>query len=336
MHLNEKNDAMNPSVRTVNITSFLSLAAALLLWSTIPLFLRSFTGEIDAFTANGTRYPFSAFLWVFPFVYLYRSGRVDPKVFRLALVPVLINVVAQTCLAWAPYYLEPGIMMFLGRISIVFALMGSFIVFMDERILMSKPMFWVGLLLCICGFIGLCWFKTNWEQSVSWFGIVLITLHALCIALYSISIRYYMSGIDPWVSFPVICFYTSPILFVMMFLIGEPARVLDMTGDRLVVLGISSIIGIALGHVFYYYALKHIGVAICSGIALVTPFLTTTGSYWIFGEWLNGWQWVSGVVLLVGAAFLLREQRHIGTHQPALTASSTPELEEITSVCDEK
>lgn len=326
---------MSHPIKKLNITALLSLAVAMLLWCTVPLFLRSFIHEIDAFTANGTRYPFSAVLWIIPFVLLYRSGKVDPKVFRLAIIPVIINVAAQTFLALAPYYLEPGMMMFLGRISIVFALTGSFIVFVDERILIGKPFFWVGILLCVSGFIGLCWFKTNWSQSVSWLGIAMITGHALTIAVYSISIRYFMSGIDPWVSFPVICFYTSPILVVMMFLMGEPAQVLEMSSDRLVVLAVSSIIGIALGHVFYYYALHHIGVAICSGIALCMPFLTTTGSYWIFGERLNSWQWISGVVLLSGAGFLLWEQRHIGTHQPAVTVSSTPELEEITSVCNE-
>lgn len=323
---------MTASKKNLHLPALLSLITALLLWSTVPLFLRSFIHEIDAFTANGVRYPFSALLWVIPFLLLYKNGKVDLHVFRLAIIPVIINVFAQTFLALAPYYLEPGMMMFLGRISIVFALIGSFIVFVDERILISKPLFWLGICLCFSGFFGLCWFKTNWNTSVSLLGVAIITGHAVSIALYSVSIRHYMSGIDPWVSFPVICFYTSPLLFVIMFIFGEPSRFLEMTGDRLVVLAVSSIIGIALGHVFYYYALKHIGVAICSGIALASPFMTTTGSYWIFGEQLNSWQWLSGIVLLSGAGFLLSEQRHVGAHQPAVTSSSIPELEEITSL----
>ncbi len=324
-------ECMSHPVKQLHIPALLSLATAMLLWSTVPLFLRSFIHEIDAWTANGTRYPFSALLWIVPFLMLYRKGKVDLRVFKLAIIPVIINVFAQTFLALAPYYLEPGMMMFLGRISIVFALAGSFIVFVDERVLATRFLFWVGLVLCLAGFISLCWFKSDWRISFSTLGILIITAHAVFIAAYSISIRYFMSGIDPWVSFPVICFYTSAILFVIMFMVGEPARVFEMTPDRLGVLAVSSIIGIALGHVFYYYALKHIGVAICSGFALITPFLTTTGSYWIFGERLNTYQWLSGIVLLIGAGFLLREQQHIGSHQPAVTASSTPELEEITS-----
>ncbi|MFH1742221.1 MAG: hypothetical protein ABIH23_24720, partial [bacterium] len=85
-----------------------ALLACLICWATVPLFLRSFVDEIDAWTANGFRYPLAALIWLGPLVYFYRKGRVDSIYFRRALVPTAFNLVAQTLWAWAPYFLEPA------------------------------------------------------------------------------------------------------------------------------------------------------------------------------------------------------------------------------------
>jgi len=305
---------------------------ALLFWSSIPLFLRSFIDEIDPWVANGTRYPLSALLWILPIVWMINKGVIKLVHFKLAIVPTIVNVFAQIFLAWAPYHIEPGIMMFLGRISILFSITASIMIFMDERKLVSSFVFWLGLFVCIVGFSGLNFAKETFNANNTWFGVCLITLHALFVALYSVSVRYFMRGINPWISFPIVCQYTAVILFILMWFFGEPTRLLDMSIDRLGVLAISSVIGIALGHVFFYYALEHLGVSISSSSGLMMPFLTAIGSYFIFNETFTFGQLMFGIVLLLGGGLLLYAQQHLGERHTPVVSPPFPEIEEFASV----
>ncbi len=323
---------MSQNTAKFNLKATLSLATALLFWSSIPLFLRSFIDEIDPWVANGTRYPLSALLWLFPVLWMVRKGIAKPIHFKLAIIPTIVNVFAQIFLAWAPYHIEPGMMMFLGRISILFSITASMIIFMDERKLTSSMLFWFGLFICVIGFSGLNLTKETFSAESTWFGVCLITLHALFIAFYSVAVRYYLRGVNPWISFPIVCQYTAVILFILMWFIGEPARLLDMSIGRLSVLAFSSVIGIALGHVFFYYALEHLGVSISSSSGLIMPFLTSIGSYFIFNETFSFGQLIFGIVLLLGGGLLLYAQQHLGERHSPVVSSPYPELEEFASV----
>jgi hypothetical protein len=80
------------------------------------------------------------------------------------------------------------------------------------------------------------------------------------------------------------------------------------------------LIGIALGHVFYYAAMARLGVAVASAVIQLAPFLGGAASVVIFHEVLTSGQWTSGLVLLGGAALLLRaEQRR--PRQPVATGN---------------
>lgn len=316
----------------IRIQASLSLIVAVSCWATIPLFLRSFRHEIDVWTANGVRYPFSMFLWLGPLIFFYSRKRVPKDVWRRALVPSFINLFGQTFFAMTPYYLEPAIMMFLGRISILFAVGLSLFLFVDEMPLVRSKTFWTGALICLTGFIGMNLLAGTTSSSVTTTGLIVLLLFAFFMAMYGVSVRYWMQGIDPWISFPVICIYTSCGLFVIMWVFGEPSQLLDMQPSRIGILLFSAVIGIAMGHTFYYYALEHIGVSICSGVSLMSPFLTAIGSYFIYHEVLTLGQWLSGIFIFAGAMCLLSAQRHLGhRHSPAPINSNTPEIEEIAS-----
>ncbi|MBZ0255825.1 DMT family transporter, partial [bacterium] len=118
----------------------------------------------------------------------------------------------------------------------------------------------------------------------------------------------------------------------IMLIMGEPSRLMEMAPSRIGILLFSAVVGIAMGHTFYYYALEHIGVSICAGVSLMSPFLTAIGSYFIYHEVLTIGQWLSGLLIFSGAMCLLNAQRHLGQrHSPAPINSNTPEIEEIAS-----
>lgn len=287
-------------------TFYLLLAIAC--WGTVPLFLRSFIHEIDAWTANGFRYPFSALFWGIPFFFFWRRGKVDPRVYGLVIVPTLINLFSQSLWALAPYYLTPGLQMFFGQASVLFGIAASFLLFQDELQLIYSKAFWAGICLCILGFIGMNVLKGNFQGQLTGIGLAIILAQSFFMGLYGVSVRYYLRGIPPWISFAVICFYTSVGLVTLMLFLGEPSRLGTLSAGRWVVLCISSVIGIALAHVFFYHAIMHVGVSISNGVKLLMPFLTAIGSYFLFQEVFSLGQWLSGVLILLGAGMLLYSQ----------------------------
>ena len=308
---------MNSSAHTCKFRASFSLAASILCWCSIPLFLRSFIHEIDAWVANGVRYPFAAILWSIPLLIFIRQDKVKAQYFRLALIPAGINIIGQALWAWAPYYLEPAMIMVMLRLSIVFALLGSFAVFPDERALTRSKAFWAGIFLCVTSFTGIILMGEKLLFEGNWKGILIMLGCTLFYGLYGVAVRYCLRGIKPWISFPIISIYTSVVLILFMFLFGEPGDIVQISGSKLALLAVSSVFGIALGHIFYYYAIEHIGVSICSGCQFINPFITAVASYFIFGEIFTPAQTMFGVTLIGGAGLLLSAQRHLGQkHNP--------------------
>ncbi|MBD3266983.1 EamA family transporter [bacterium] len=298
--------------REFHITASLSLAGALLLWSTVPLFLRSFIDEIDGWTANGFRYPFGSIIWFVPLVFLIVRNRIDTRLFRLALIPACVNIFAQVFWALTPYYLTPGLQIFFGQSSVIFSILFSFAVFPDELQLIHSKYFWGGIALCLLGFVGMNVLQGNFQGEITVVGIIFILLHGLFMGLYGVSVRYYLRGVKPWLSFAVICTYTSIGLFILMLLLGEPSRLFEMEPSRFVLLCVSALVGISFAHILFYHSIIHLGVSISSGCRLLMPFLTASGSYFIFREIFSVGQWLSGLLIIAGAGLLMVSQRHLG------------------------
>lgn len=302
---------------TIHIKASLALGSSVLLWAAVPLFLRSFTDDIDGWVANGARYGFAALIWAIPLLRYISRGEVNRRVLGLAIVPSLINILAQTFLAWTIYYMEPGLVMFLTRISLVFTILASFALFADERRLVWSSYFWWGLALLTAGFLGMYAMQEAAFTKASWTGLGIVLGHSVFVAFYGVAVRHSMRGIQPWHSFAVICVYTTAGLLVFMFLWGKPSDLLDMGFGGLTLLALSSLIGIAFAHVTFYYSLEYLGASISSGCQLAVPFFTTAGSYFLFGERFTVGQWIAGAGLLAGAVLLLMAQRHLGPSVPA-------------------
>lgn len=60
-----------------------------------------------------------------------------------------------------------------------------------------------------------------------------------------------------------------------------------------------------LAHTFYYAAIKRIGATIPALIILAQPFGVLLLSSFIFGEQMNAYQFLFGVVLLSGAGMAI-------------------------------
>jgi drug/metabolite transporter (DMT)-like permease len=93
-----------------------------------------------------------------------------------------------------------------------------------------------------------------------------------------------------------------------MFSFGQPQQALDLPPLTAFFVVFSGFIGIALSHLLIYFAIKRIGVAICSAVNLGSAFITALLSRWINHEVLTPIQWLGGVIIVIGGLFLIRSQ----------------------------
>ena len=81
-----------------------------------------------------------------------------------------------------------------------------------------------------------------------------------------------------------------------------------LPGRDFVLLLVSAVIGIALGHVFYYMSIARLGVAVSSGVLQLHPFGVAIASFFLFGEILTPVQWGCGAMAVFGALLMVSVQ----------------------------
>jgi len=302
---------MTTSVRPGSPFGVFCILGTLIGWASVFLFLKFFTNQIDAWTANGWRYGLSALLWLPVLLVGLARNNLPAGIWKLAFVPAAINCVAQVMYAMAPYYIGAGFAAFLVRVSVVSSMCGAFLLFSDERILFRSVKFWIGLAAVVLGSCGTIYYSNASFHGGAVIGIVCGAASGLLYGFYSVSVRYYMRGIPSLTAFAVICLYTAAGLVVPMVIFGKEhgLAVRHLSGFSWTMLGLSAFVGIAMGHVLYYAAIARLGVAVSNGILQVAPFLTAVGSLLIFDERLTVGQWICGAVLFVGAVLLLAAEQ---------------------------
>lgn len=282
-------------------------------WSSVPLFLKHFADHIDAWTSNGWRYGFSALLWAPVVIVVAYRKRLPSGLWKAALVPSIVNSAGQVCFTWAHYKIDPGLLTFGLRSQILFAALGAFLLFPAERAIIRTPGYLIGMMVVVLGTAGAVLLGDEPVDFTHAAGVTLAIASGLLFAMYGLSVRKYMRGVNSVLAFAAISQYTALVMVIMMLTLGERGGLtaLEMGGEQFFWLLVSAIVGIALGHVFYYMSIARLGVAVSAGVLQLQPFGVAVGSYILFSEILTIGQWVSGCVAVAGAILMLGVQRLI-------------------------
>ncbi|MBL8852369.1 MAG: DMT family transporter [Planctomycetaceae bacterium] len=291
----------------------LTILMTLVGWSSIPLFLRYYSEHIDPWTSNGWRYGASALFWAPVLIVTAVRGRWPAGLWRAALIPGSINVCGQICFVWAHYQIEPGLLTFGLRSQILFAAVGAYLLFPPERAVIRTPSYLWGALLVLTGTSGsilLSPHSIDWSR-LSGFGLAVAS--GGLFACYALSVRKYLPGVSSVMAFAAISQLTAIVMVALMFVLGQRygADVWNLSREQIVWLLMSALIGIALGHVFYYMSIARLGVAVSAGVLQLQPFLVAVASYLLFGEVLQVGQWLAGGVAIGGAMLMLAIQLRV-------------------------
>ena len=309
--------------RNGTLAAVLSLATAIFFWSSVPLLLKFFSHRLDAWTVNGLRYTFAALFWL-PYV-LRHVHEVPPgrNIWKDALPPAIIHLVGQMLFGLTPYFNDATVINFVSRSSFLFTTLLGFSLLREERPLARRPLFWVGFGGTAAGLIAL-YIGGLGTTSTSAAGMILLIVTASCWGFYSVLVRKFMHGYSPRVSFGVISLYAAPGLIALMFGVGDWHPVLSLSLRMWVLIWISAIAGIALGHVLFYRAIHTLGPIASEGSLLFIPFATAILAYGALGERMGSLQWIGGLILVASCLFLVvaKAQTHRAHREETLVTST--------------
>ncbi len=299
---------MTPPIQSRSFSlAIASMLLALFFWAIIPLFLEHFTHLLDPWTANGARFFFAAAFWS-PFV-AKAMRRMAPAersaAWKAALVPAAAHGASQVFFGIAPYYNNATMLNFGCRLSIPFATLFGFWLLKSERPLARSPVFWAGLACAMGGFL-LMFEKGFGTDSTSVPGMLSLLGFAAAWGLYVVFVRRNLSGYPVHLAYGVVSLLTCIPLVILMFWMGDWPALLRLPLDQWLWLILSALIGLTLGHVFYYRAIQTIGPIASEGGMLLIPFQTAILAHFLLGDRLSPAQWAAGGVLILGCTLLLR------------------------------
>jgi drug/metabolite transporter (DMT)-like permease len=271
-------------------------------WSIGPIFIAQLTGYVDSWTQNALRYTVACLFWLPVLLYFMRSGRFDRRTWRLSLLPAAANVTMQSLWAATFYYIGPAFAVLLSKTSVLWVTTFSLLFFADERPLARSRRFWAGLALSATGVFGVLYFKPDFAAVRTLKGIAIALASAATWGAYAIFVKVKLKDVDSRCGFAVISIYTTAVLWVAAVGFGRPAQTASMGLSAWTAVVISAVTAIAMGHVFFYAAIKRIGATLPSLVILAQPFVVFSISSVVFHERLAPLQLLFGVLLLAGAA----------------------------------
>jgi drug/metabolite transporter (DMT)-like permease len=298
-------------IQKVDASATFACLGALTFWSLGPIFISYLTGYIDSWTQNLLRYSVACLFWL-PFLVLsVRTKHLDHRVWRRAILPGIANILMQSLWAAAFYYIGPAFMVLQTKTNIIWIAGFSLIFFSDERALVKSKRFWTGLTLSVVGLIGVMYNEVNLAETRIITGIIIAQAAAFMWGVYTLSVKIAFKDIDSRSGFSVISIYTVAGLAVAALLFGKMETTAQMGAWQWACIIISGIASIALAHTLYYAAIKRIGATIHALVILAQPFTVLAISYVVFGESMNIFQLLFGVVLLIGSALAIWAQQHL-------------------------
>jgi drug/metabolite transporter (DMT)-like permease len=284
--------------------------ATVFIWSLPSLFMFYLNRYYDPWAQNFYRYSVAC-IAIAPFLfYQIRSGgpRIDMRAVKLCLLPCLPNVVHQVTQVMALFYIGPGVYTIFTRASVIFTALLAMAFFPEERAVIRQWQFQLVI-----------WFQANansHDQHIALPGLLIAFTATFCWALYGVLIKRPSAELGSIRSFGLVSFITSALLFPLTLAFGKIGTPLHAGVDANLVLVVSAVTCITLAHIFYYVAIREIGVALSQSLQLLCPAIAMALSAWIYGERLTHAQLWSAGVLLIGA-FLAMRTKPIATAETA-------------------
>lgn len=301
-----------------HLRDYMPIALATLFWAMPTLFIRYIRRETDnqfqVDAMNLYRYAAGSSFGLI-LVAFWRPRDFAPVLKKLW-VPALLACflalfqvvwVRGVCLVSAPYST------LVGRSSLIFNLLLVFILFREERHLIRSRRFLIMSTLCLATVAGIVIsdpsFTLHGTAANAHYlhGTLLLLLAALLWSFYTMAVRRFAKHLPSAATFALTSSICTLLFFPLTWASGslEFIKSPECSGRVLWAIIASGALCIAGAQMLFYASLKRIGVVRSSLFSLLTPFLTGLLSFVTLGEVLMPVQWLLGIVLIAGLAFII-------------------------------
>jgi len=287
---------------------------AVVAWSIAPPMIHSFTGSFPVNFQNAFRY-LVALLFLWPAFFL----TAEPSLLRDHLfmllrkagqivVIALVNYAFQVCYTFSLFLLTPSMMSLLNQTQVIFGVALAVLFFHDERAFILRPAFLTGLL---CAVIGVAFVvvgsRTFGGQKLT-LGILAVLMSAACWALLGSLLRRWVPDVPPLLSICAVFSVVTPLFMATYAFAHHGVPIPDASAGQWLMLTVSGLIAIGLGHSLFYRSIGVLGVSVSTSIGLLTPLFASLISCLAFGDALSAMQ-IAGAAALLGGCFLIVRTR---------------------------
>lgn len=281
-------------------------------WALTPVGVRLMNGDIDPFTLSFYRYaialgPLLGMSLAFYRADLWRALKDPLLVLPVAAVMALQQYTWIEGLVGVPAATAHLIM----KLSVVFIIVLSYIVFHEERGVIRSPRFLLGTVTSFAG-VALVLNPGNggFLPSIDFYSLLVLITAGLW-ALYSVGGKHLAKGLHPVPMFTVLALYITAAFAGLTVAYGEPGLVFRLRPGAVALIGVISILPLAIGHPLFHVAQKNLGSSYCGTFNLFTPAVTYALAMILLpDEQLTPVQLLGACCLLAGTFAVSRVQPH--------------------------
>ncbi|MBD3182633.1 EamA family transporter [Candidatus Poribacteria bacterium] len=279
----------------------LPLLAAACAWSWPSVMIRMLKPDFDIYTQNFFRYlAASIFLSVIGILFMRKKLLDAVSSMKLLLIPAIIMSIHQVFFTTGVFKTSAVMSSLLGRLNAVIIPALSCIFYEDERKVVINRHFIIGALVSFIGVTGVIIGRGSNQIEGFGTGALFIIIATTCWSIYAVYIKKLVRSVDPIAIITFVSIFSTIVFFPIAYLFGDIPKITHVSTEKQILLLGSGILGVGIGNIFYYHAVKHVGTSISAVFFLLMPLSVGFIGFMILGETLTMMQMVSGSILIAG------------------------------------
>lgn len=284
-----------------------SLLATAFVWSWPNVMIRMLRTDFDVFTQSFFRYvAASVFLFAVGLAFARRRIVDATSNLKILLVPAAIMAVHQIFFTAGIFMTSAVVSSLIGRLNAVIIPALSCIFYEDERQVVRNRNFLLGAFLALAGVMGVILGRDATEMDGFGVGTVFVMVGALGWSVYAIYIKKVVRSMDPLAIIAFVSLLSIFLFLPVVLVFGDIRKIASVPIRTQALLFGSGILGVGVGNVFYYHAIKHVGTSIASIFFLLLPLSVGVIAFLTLHETLTATQVMSGAVLVFGCWIVTR------------------------------
>ena len=279
----------------------LYLLGAAVAWSWPNVMIRILKADFDIFTQSFYQYiGASIFLFAVGFIFTRKKMIHAAVNLKILLIPSLIMTVNQVFYTAGVFMTSAVVASMIGRLNAVVIPALSLAFYLDERQIVKSKGFILGSLVAFVGVAGVILGKGQNVEGGFNIGVAFVLISTLSWSVYAVYIKKIIRLIDPLAIISYVSLISIALFLPLVLKFGDLGSIGNVPLKTNLLLFGSGILGVGVGNVFYYYAVRYVGTSVSSIFFLLLPFSVGILGYFVLGETLTIMQIVAGFLSIVG------------------------------------